>query len=186
MEGIVTLEQHSPTHETPAGKKRVAVVGEQREAARLDDVDLGLGEAAFRVEEGRLDVLNVHEQVLSRRQVLIVVRVVAAFVLGVVHSAVAHVLQDRRFKVHVALQDLLAQLGAVRRGQAPMLLHGGGRTLRRKRQVRQTQRHAAWRRSTGHTGSERHCHDCRDGYQKRSHIDGVAGPTIVACLFACL
>mmetsp|Transcript_20830 Transcript_20830/g.50083 ORF Transcript_20830/g.50083 Transcript_20830/m.50083 type:complete len:283 (+) Transcript_20830:907-1755(+) len=109
----------------------MAVIREHGEAGGDDGVLHGVGEARFGVEERRLEVLDVHEEVLSGRVALIAQFVIPtlAIVVGaaagvpagyiaLVGQTLPRSLQHRRVDVHVRLPDLVPQSRDVIRGGA--------------------------------------------------------------------
>ena len=68
VEGHVRLQQH-PDAGDAEGDEGVAVVGEEGKFGFVHDVYHSTSEAVFRVEEGRVDVFDVDEEVLARGEV---------------------------------------------------------------------------------------------------------------------
>mmetsp|Transcript_1062 Transcript_1062/g.1704 ORF Transcript_1062/g.1704 Transcript_1062/m.1704 type:complete len:337 (-) Transcript_1062:107-1117(-) len=79
VEADVGLEQHADTGDA-GGDQGVAVVREQGQPGVGDYVHHGLGEELFRVEEGAVHVFDVHQQMLSSREVLFLIIVVIVIV----------------------------------------------------------------------------------------------------------
>mmetsp|Transcript_23286 Transcript_23286/g.30811 ORF Transcript_23286/g.30811 Transcript_23286/m.30811 type:complete len:407 (-) Transcript_23286:173-1393(-) len=83
VEADVRLEQHADAGDA-GGDESVAVVGKQGEPGVSDNVHHGLGEELFRVEEGAVHVFDVHQQMLSSREVLFLIIVVIIVVVIVI------------------------------------------------------------------------------------------------------